>query len=515
RFVVTASSNLEFDLATVGNCEYNDVNADIIPNTQFVNGGVTALQAVTTTATMNLPYGGSVTVCGQVFNTAGVFSVTCTAANGCDSIINLTLISNPVEIKAGQVTALCPGDVVTVPLTINHGLNIGAISFALNYNTSNLTYQGYNSLNPGLSNNFLINNINGQIRMAWFDLNPVNFPSNATLFNLVFQANDSGSLVWNTSVPGDCEVGNNFGDLIPSQFINGSVLLGGVRSVITASSSPNLCTGDQVVLSGPVSSNAAYQWNLNGTSIAGATSNTLTVATAGSYTLTINSGQGCVSTSNAIAVSIRTRPTANITASGLNNGLISVCQGSSVTLTANTGTGFSYQWQLNGSNIIGATSSTFNIAAATNTNQGTYTVIVTNNSEGNGCSATSTGVALTIKSPATSNISENLPYGGSITLCGQTFNSSGTFTVVCSGAASNGCDSIITLTLNVASAIITNIGNTTGCVGDTVSIPVQVQYGNGIGAISLALNYNASALSFIGFENANPAIQSSNLLVNA
>ncbi|NCW22295.1 MAG: hypothetical protein EBV76_11085, partial [Gammaproteobacteria bacterium] len=94
-------------------------------------------------------------------------------------------------------------------------------------------------------------------------------------------------------------------------------------------------------------------------------------------------------------------------------------------------------------------------------------------------------------------------------------NSSGTFTVVCSGAASNGCDSIITLTLNVASAIITNIGNTTGCVGDTVSIPVQVQNINGVGAISLALNYNASALSFIGFENANPAIQSSNLLVNA
>ncbi|MFM7701222.1 MAG: cohesin domain-containing protein, partial [Bacteroidota bacterium] len=114
---------------------------------------------------------------------------------------------------------------------------------------------------------------------------------------------------------------------------------------------------------------------------------------------------------------------------------------------------------------------------------------------------------------ATSTIS--IPFGNVYSVCGQSFNASGTYTVICNNAAFTGCDSIITLNLTVGSAPITSISNVSGCVGDTVSVPVVVNNLNGIGAISLALNYNASALSFIGFENANPAIQSSNLLVNA
>ncbi|NBS40924.1 MAG: hypothetical protein EBS73_17085, partial [Betaproteobacteria bacterium] len=123
---------------------------------------------------------------------------------------------------------------------------------------------------------------------------------------------------------------------------------------------------------------------------------------------------------------------------------------------------------------------------------------------------------ITVKNPSYNTISQNIPFQGSFTVCGQSFNTAGTYTVTCDNASANGCDSIVTLNLTVDRApVITSINNTPGCVGDTISIPVQVQYGNGIGAISLALNYNASALSFIGFENANPAIQSSNLLVNA
>ncbi|MFM7910817.1 MAG: cohesin domain-containing protein, partial [Bacteroidota bacterium] len=114
---------------------------------------------------------------------------------------------------------------------------------------------------------------------------------------------------------------------------------------------------------------------------------------------------------------------------------------------------------------------------------------------------------------ATSTIS--IPFGNVYSVCGQSFNASGTYTVICNNAAFTGCDSIITLNLTVGSAPTTSISNVSGCVGDTVSVPVVVNNLNGIGAISLALNYNASALSFIGFENANLAIQSSNLLVNA
>ncbi len=54
------------------------------------------------------------------------------------------------------------------------------------------------------------------------------------------------------------------------------------------------------------------------------------------------------------------------------NGSTSICQGSSVTLRANTGAGLSYQWYRNGTAITAATSSTLLAAAA-----GNYTVQVT------------------------------------------------------------------------------------------------------------------------------------------
>ncbi|MFM8787416.1 MAG: cohesin domain-containing protein, partial [Bacteroidota bacterium] len=118
--------------------------------------------------------------------------------------------------------------------------------------------------------------------------------------------------------------------------------------------------------------------------------------------------------------------------------------------------------------------------------------------------------------PSFSNISRTLQFGGNINICNQSFNTSGTYTIVCPSGAVNGCDSTIFLNLSVASIpTTTSISSVQACVGDTISIPITINGGTNIGAISLALNYNASALSFIGFENANPAIQSSNLLVNA
>jgi hypothetical protein len=64
-----------------------------------------------------------------------------------------------------------------------------------------------------------------------------------------------------------------------------------------------------------------------------------------------------------------------------------ICEGSKVTLTASTGTGYNYQWLKNGVNISGATSSTY---AAGET--GRYAVLVSSN----GCNATSTSDSLTV-----------------------------------------------------------------------------------------------------------------------
>jgi hypothetical protein len=85
--------------------------------------------------------------------------------------------------------------------------------------------------------------------------------------------------------------------------------------------------------------------------------------------------------------------TASITAAGPTT----FCQGGSVVLNANTGTGFTYQWKKNGNNISGAIAASYTANTA-----GSYTVIVT---DGNGCSATSTATTITVNPTPTVSIS--------------------------------------------------------------------------------------------------------------
>jgi hypothetical protein len=73
---------------------------------------------------------------------------------------------------------------------------------------------------------------------------------------------------------------------------------------------------------------------------------------------------------------------ANITPAGATT----FCQGSNVVLNANTGVGLTYQWLQNGTNITGATTSSY-----TATTSGSYAVAVTN-----GCTSTSTEVVVTV-----------------------------------------------------------------------------------------------------------------------
>jgi hypothetical protein len=104
---------------------------------------------------------------------------------------------------------------------------------------------------------------------------------------------------------------------------------------------------------------------LNGFALSGSTSNWTT----GAITTSCNS---CAN------------PTPIISA----NGPTTFCSGGSVTLSANTGAGYSYQWKLNGNNISGATNSSYTVTAA-----GNYSVTIT---FPGGCSATSAATSVIV-----------------------------------------------------------------------------------------------------------------------
>ena len=142
----------------------------------------------------------------------------------------------------------------------------------------------------------------------------------------------------------------------------------------------------------------AYQW-YNGTgAISGATSNTYTTTTAGSYYVTATTAYGTTASNpatltiaTASAPVINTQPTSQ-----------SVVIGNSVTFsvaaTVSSGT-LSYQWYFGGTAISGATGSSYTISSAALANAGSYSVIVTDTVGSSTASSTSTTATLTVTEP--------------------------------------------------------------------------------------------------------------------
>ena len=157
-------------------------------------------------------------------------------------------------------------------------------------------------------------------------------------------------------------------------------------ATITASGATTFCQGGTVTLTAGTGS--SYLWSNN------ATTQSITVSTSGTFTVTVANANGCTAVSAPVIVSVNQLPLATITA----NGPTTFCQGGSVTLVSTPGV--SYLWS--GNNAI--------TQSNTVTTSGTYTVTVTNS---DGCSATSTGVAVTVNSATVPTITA----GGSTTIC--------------------------------------------------------------------------------------------------
>ncbi|MDB5281414.1 MAG: hypothetical protein JWO06_489, partial [Bacteroidota bacterium] len=143
----------------------------------------------------------------------------------------------------------------------------------------------------------------------------------------------------------------------------------------------------------------SYHWST------GSTTTSTVVITGGAYSLDVTDANGCT-TSTAIAIGTGQAPTANVTAGGPLN----FCAGSSVTLTANSGTGYTYHWS------TGASTAAINV-----TQTGSYIVTVHNVCD----SAVSSATSVIVNSIVTPSIAINS--SGSIICTGTqvTFSVSG------------------------------------------------------------------------------------------
>lgn len=142
---------------------------------------------------------------------------------------------------------------------------------------------------------------------------------------------------------------------------------------VTSGGSNTFCQGGSVLLT--ANAGTSYTWLLNGSPISGASNQTYTANTAGSYSASVTSGI-CTSTSSPVLVTVNSLPAAVITAGSSTD----LCQGDNVVLTASPG--IFWLWS------NGATTQSVTINTAQN-----YTVTVTNNSN---CSAISAATVVTV-----------------------------------------------------------------------------------------------------------------------
>src|SRR5204862_520806 len=127
--------------------------------------------------------------------------------------------------------------------------------------------------------------------------------------------------------------------------------------VITAGSSTTFCEGGSVILTS--SSATGNQWFLNGSEIDGAEGQTYVATAAGNYTDTVTESGCTTAASSPIAVTVNPIPPAPVITPG---GSTTFCDGGSVTLTSNSGSG--NQWYLDGNPIAGATNQTYSANAS-------------------------------------------------------------------------------------------------------------------------------------------------------
>lgn len=281
---------------------------------------------------------------------------------------------------------------------------------------------------------------------------------------------------------------------------------GGAVAVVTSSGPLNFCQGGSVTLTAP--SGISYQWS------GGQTTQSITVNTTGTYTVSVSNGTSCNSISSPVNVTVLSKPTPLISANGSSN----ICSGQSVMLTASAGN--SYQWS------NGATTQSVNISTA-----GNYQVTVTNSNGCTGTSPTHTVTQNTIPVPVI-NVSGSTTFcdGSYATLSApagysyqwsngkttQTINAytAGSYSVtVTSGAGCSSTSQAVNINVLPAPvAALTANGPLSFCSSSSVSLSASggVSYAWSNGANTPTIQVNASGIYSATVTNNNGCTSESN-----
>lgn len=471
--------------------------------TTFCTGGSVTLTS--SSATGNTWSTGATTQSITV-NSSGTYTVNVTNGNGCVSANGSSTVTvNPLPstplIATSGPTTFCAGGNVTLTSSSATGntWSTGATTQSITVSaagTYSVSYVSGGCTSPSASTIITVNPLpstptvsasgpttfctGGSVTLTSSSATGNTWSTGATTQSIV--VNSSGTYTVNVTNGNGCTSANGSSTVTVNPLP--------ATPTISAGGPLSFCSGNSVTLTS--SSASGNTWST------GATTQSITVNSSGTYSVTVGSA-GCSATSANTSVTVNPLPSAPTVSAG---GPLSFCSGGSVTLTSSSASGNTWS--------TGATTQSITVSAA-----GTYTVSVT---DGNGCTSTAGSATVTVNPlPSAPIVSASGPTtfctGGSVTLTSSsatgntwstgettqsiTVNTAGTYTV--SYVDGNGCTSstastTVTILSNPPTPVVSAGGPLTFCSGGTVTLTSSSASGNtwSTGATTQSITVNSS-----------------------
>ncbi len=299
----TGTGSLTWDTQTPGNCEYSDANGNVLPSS-YINGSATVYQkpeildqpdSVTAFVGDNVSFTINAIATGMsrewfFSNDGGANWISTGVTSSTLSVNNVSLamngnlyrcvisgecspdaVSDVAELTVIQplttsfdVQNVCPGT-ITIPVLTSNFTDVASFSLAFSYNTSVLTYSGYQNVNPLLGGNFVCNEAGGTVYLSWSNTAPVTFGTDTTLVEIQFAGTTgSSNLMWDINTPGVCVYTYLNAENIPSVFQDNSFTIYQVPQINTQPVDKIVPenTGTSFSVSA-VASGIHYQWQVS------------------------------------------------------------------------------------------------------------------------------------------------------------------------------------------------------------------------------------------------------------
>lgn len=175
-------------------------------------------------------------------------------------LLALVTYSQPISTSVGNLTT-CTDNIV-VPIEVVKCNNVGAISLTLGYDMSVLTFNSFQNPHPALSTGYLlvINQASGKIYFSWHSVIPLNI-FQGTLIEYTFtSAGGYSALNWDLTTQGACEYSDVPGNILPAQFINGSITVVPDPVVVSQPANVELEEGQNASFTVSATNATSYQW---------------------------------------------------------------------------------------------------------------------------------------------------------------------------------------------------------------------------------------------------------------